>query len=468
MTHPRKPQRGDIMVFFGTKRIAILGFGMEGRSTYKLIRRYFPEQHINICDQNDTLPGNQSDAISDKHVSWHLGAGYLSGLDGADIIMKSPGIPYKALHGIPPERITSQTAIFLELYRKQVIGITGTKGKSTTASLLHYILIYAGKPSLLAGNIGKPCFDLLDKITEDSIIVFEMSSHQLEQLKISPQVAILLNVFREHLDHYQSFDAYRDAKFNIARWQQPGDYFICNIHNENIAGKKLVLNLPGKLITLGGLSEDGRGVFIDDSDIVIAVPGKQLRLPGAATVRLLPGEHNLLNIAAAAGAAVLMGVTADHIADAIKIFPGLPHRLEHVGTFNDVSYYNDSIATIPEACMEAVKAVPAALTLILGGHDRGLDYHALMEFLSESCVQKMFFTGEAGRRMHDLVKQYAGFSGKTCRLVGSFDEAVQAACRATPAGKAVLLSPAASSYDTFRDFKERGERFKTLVKQFAT
>lgn len=453
---------------FGGKRIAILGFGMEGRSTYKLIRRYFPEQHITICDQNDALRENQSAAISDKQVSWHLGADYLSGLDGADIIMKSPGIPYKALHGIPPERITSQTALFLELYRKQVIGITGTKGKSTTAALLHHMLQQAGKPALLAGNIGKACFDLLDQITEDSIIVFEMSSHQLEQLKISPQVAILLNVFREHLDHYQSFDAYRDAKFNIARWQQPGDCFICNIHNANIAGKMPALSLPGRLITLGSLSEDGRGVFIDNSDIVIAVPGKQQCLPGAAAARLLPGEHNLLNIAAAASAAALKGTTADQIAVAIKTFPGLPHRLEHVGTFNDVSYYNDSIATIPEACMEAVKAVPAAYTLILGGHDRGLDYQALMDFLSESPVQKMFFTGEAGRRMHDLAKQCAGFSGKTCRLVSSFDEAVQEACSATPTGKAVLLSPAASSYDAFRDFKERGERFKTIVKQFAT
>ncbi len=453
---------------FDGKRIAILGFGMEGRSTYMLIRRHFPEQHITICDQKDTLPETHSDAFCDKHVSWHLGAGYLSGLDGADIIMKSPGIPYKELQSIPPERITSQTALFLELFRKQVIGITGTKGKSTAAALLHHMLQQAGKPSLLAGNIGTPCFELLDTIHNDSIVVFEMSSHQLEQLNVSPHVAILLNVFREHLDHYQSFEAYRDAKFNIARWQHPGDYFICNIHNENIARQLPALHLPGRLITLGGVSEGGRGVFVEGSDIVLATPDKQLRLPGAAAVRLLPGEHNLLNIAAAAGAAALMDVSANDIADAIKTFPGLPHRLEHVGTFGGVSYYNDSIATIPEACMEAVKAVPASFTLILGGHDRGLDYNALMKFLSASPVQKLFFTGEAGRRMHALVKQYAGFSGKTCRLVGSFDEAVQEACRATPAGKAVLLSPAASSYDTFRDFKERGERFKTLVKQFAT
>lgn len=452
---------------FAGKRIAILGFGLEGRSTFELIRKVLPDVHIRICDRNAGLPNSGKLKLPGSNTSLYLGTNYLSGLVDADIIMKSPGIPFMELNGIAADKIKTQTALFLELFRKQTIGITGTKGKSTTAALLHHILQKAGKHALLAGNIGVPCFELLKDINQKSIIVYEMSSHQLEKLDMSPHTAVLLNVFMEHLDHYVSFNAYRDAKFNIAKWQQHGDYFLCNLKNRNIDELLHNTSLHSNMIGLGSLSDNGCGVIIDEQDIVCMVQGRELRFHGVCNERLLPGEHNLFNIAAAIGCAALFDLPEKPVLEAVADFPGLPHRLEYIGTFANVSYYNDSIATVPEATIEAIKALKGVFTLILGGYDRQVDYNDLMSYLSVSSVQLFLFIGEAGRRMHDLTAKYEGFSGKTCVLLNSLDEAVQKACLSTPEGRTVLLSPAASSYDAFENFKERGDRYKMFVKKYA-
>ncbi len=453
---------------FGGKRIAILGFGMEGRSTFGLIRRLFPEQHITICDRNENLPDALNEVLPNENLDWHLGGNYLLGLGDADIIMKSPGIPYRDLLGIPHEKIKTQTDIFLEYYRNQVIGITGTKGKSTTASLLYHILIVVGKPALLVGNIGTPCFELLDKIEKDTIIVFELSSHQLEKIKFSPHIAILLNFFREHLDHYASYDAYKQAKMNIALWQQEGDILIYNSENEEVRALVCGLHDAVKQYSLGLSPVEGDGAWFDGSDLMVSDQVRQYRFPGIADRRLLPGVHNLLNISAAVCAASLLDAPADRIPDAVASFRGLTHRMEYIGTFGKVSYYNDSIATIPEAAIEAVKALPNTSVLILGGKDRGLDYRALFAFLADSQVKTFLFTGETAHRMYELTKVNPGFENKQCLLAISFDEAVRQACQQAPAGSAVLLSPAAASYDAFKDFKARGERFRELVRKYGS
>lgn len=460
--------RNFLYDIFADKRIAILGFGLEGRSTYEAVRNVLPDVHIHICDSNSRLSHPGKRKFRDERINWYLGKNYLSGLSEADIIMKSPGIPFMELNGIADERIKTQTSLFLELFRKQTIGITGTKGKSTTAALLHYMLKKSGKHALLAGNIGVPCFELLKDINQKSIIVFEMSSHQLEKLHISPHIAVLLNIFPEHLDHYRSFNAYREAKFNIAKWQQHGDYFLCNFNNRYVAEQLPQTTLRSELIGLGSFSNDGCGVIIDGDDMVFAVGGSEMRFQGVCKERLLPGEHNLFNIAAAIGCSALAGLPEKPVIEAISDFSGLSHRLEYIGTYDNVSYYNDSIATVPEATIEAIKSVPGVFTLILGGYDRQVDYTSLMSYLSVSSVQLFLFTGDAGRRMFDISVKYDGFSEKTCLLVNSLEEAVQKACRATPGGRTVLLSPAASSYDAFKNFKERGDRFKMIVKKHAT
>ncbi len=452
---------------FEGKRIAILGFGLEGRSTYRHIRKLWPGIQLNICDRNVQIGQSDEYLSASPGDTWFLGDDYLKGLQNADIILKSPGISFKELPGIPTARMTSQTELFLEAFREQVVGITGTKGKSTTASLLHHILIGAGKPALMAGNIGTPCFDLLDRITGDSIIVFELSSHQLEKVEVSPHIAILLNVFREHLDHYASYEAYKEAKMNIARWQQEGDVLIYNSENREASSLVSGLNTAAKQFSLGLSPIKGDGAWYEGSALILRDQLQQSRFSGIANRRLLPGVHNLLNIGAAASAARMLDVPADSILDAVASFRGLPHRMEYIGSFAGVNYYNDSIATIPEAVIEALKTMPDTSVLILGGKDRGLDYAELMAFLADSQVKVILFMGETARRMYELTGVYPGFEGKRCVLASSFEDAVEQACRLAPSGSTVLLSPAAASYDAFKDFKARGERFKELVRFYA-
>ena len=452
---------------FDRKKTAILGFGLEGRSTYSLLRNYFPELELIICDQNTEIIKINNDLSSDKHLKLSLGPDYLKGLADAEVIMKAPGIPFRELEGVDRSKIKTQTSIFLELFRDRSIGITGTKGKSTTAALLHHILQKGNKTSLLAGNIGTPCFDLIYQVDADSIIVFEMSSHQLEHLAVSPHIAIFLNVFREHLDHYDSYDAYQQAKMNIARWQQPGDLLFYYPENKVIEKLLKPYKLPSTPVVLSTNPISDNVVYMDGENVMVKMASVQTVIPKVVTHRLLSGDHNLINIMAACGVATSLGVSAAEIAKAVITFTGLPHRLEHIGTFQGVRYINDSIATVPEATIEAVKAFPDAATLILGGKDRGLDYVDLIHYLSNSDVKNLFFIGESGKRMHHLTENDSAFNEKLCILASSFEEAVQLAVGNTPPGKTVLLSPAATSYDQFRDFKERGARFKALVTQYA-
>lgn len=449
---------------FKGKRVAILGFGKEGRSTCGRLKQFLPDQDLIICDRN----GSVRDTIAAERLTpgdqWFLGPEYLRGLTKADIIIKSPGIPFSELSGLDlPGRITSQTELFLGFFRKQVIGISGTKGKSTTASLLYHILKTAGRPVLIAGNIGTPCFELLDDIGSDTVIVFEMSSHQLQGIKVSPRVAVLLNIFEEHLDHYSSFGEYQQAKMNIVRWQGAEDVFIYDADNPHLQSLVSSVDVPSRTITLGGTCQGSGIICCSGDDMVYSDGQERVLFPRICRNRIIPGHHNLKNIAAAVAAALVLQVPADHIPGAVSTFRGLPHRMEYVGTFKGILFYNDSIATIPEATMAAIMSFPEAETLILGGKDRGVDYIPLIDFLSRSSVMNILFTGDAGDRMISIAKACKGFEKKRLFRPASFDEAVKKAIQLTREGRVCLLSPAAASYDTFKNFEERGERFTFLV-----
>ncbi|MDR4989215.1 MAG: UDP-N-acetylmuramoyl-L-alanine--D-glutamate ligase [Bacteroidales bacterium] len=450
--------------YFENKRIAVLGYGLEGRSSCRQILKFLPDAQLIICDSNAKLRNILSGENHPVNTRYFLGEDYLSGLEEADVIIKTPGISYKLIQHIPRERFVTQTGLFLEAYRDQVVGITGTKGKSTTASLLHHILHTAGRNTILAGNIGTPVFDVLDQIGRDTVVVVEMSSHQLEYTGISPHIAVLLNVFKEHLDHYAAFEDYLEAKLNIVRWQSRDDCLF--FHQRDVPVPVGQINEESRQFSIGDTCGRSGALLYDGDAVVFDQINTCLPLPGVFSKSVLRGAHNKVNIAAAAGVSALLGVKAGDIVQGVADFRGLPHRLEYIGTYHGVHYYNDSIATIPEACMEALKALPETATLILGGFDRGLDYRELMQFLAASNVQNLLFTGDAGARMHAMTAGEEGFSGKNCLPASGFDEAVQLACRHTPAGKACLLSPAAASYDAFSDFRERGERFSTLVRQY--
>ena len=201
------------------RKVLLLGFGREGQSSYRLIRRVLPELHLTIADADKAVGENEM-LKNDRFVDLHLDEGYLEGLNSFERILKTPGISLKdIIYDLDPASITSQTDLFLSWYSGKVIGVTGTKGKSTTATLIYHILKLAGKDSLLMGNIGRPAFDFIDEISPETNLVYELSSHQLEYVRNSPHLAVLLNLYQEHLDAYRSFHDYQAAKMNIAKYQ---------------------------------------------------------------------------------------------------------------------------------------------------------------------------------------------------------------------------------------------------------
>jgi UDP-N-acetylmuramoylalanine--D-glutamate ligase len=423
------------------RNVLLLGFGREGQSTYRLIRKILPLQQITIADANESVRDHEI-LKTDGNLSFLLGKDYLQSLDRFDVVVKSPGITLKDIsYPLAMTIITSQTDLFLRRYSGQVIGVTGTKGKSTAASLVYHILDNAGKETVLLGNIGTPAFHFIERLKPETRIVFELSSHQLEHIICSPHIAILLNLYQEHLDAYRSFGDYQLAKMNIAKYQQKGDSFIYNAddplilgHIENIRGAQELV--PVRL--------SGRDGFHFHN-------------------RYLRGDHNVRNVLAAMSACRLAGLDDTEISEGIDSFKGLAHRMEYVGRFHGIDFYDDSIATIPEACMAAVRAIPAVDTLLLGGFDRGVDYEGFARFLVTSEVQTFIVTGMAGARIAEAMEK-AGLQGKRLIRIHRFDEFLRHAIKYTTSGHVCLLSPAAASYDEFRSFEERGMRFAELVR----
>ncbi|MGC8865959.1 MAG: UDP-N-acetylmuramoyl-L-alanine--D-glutamate ligase [Bacteroidales bacterium] len=440
--------------------ICILGYGREGRAMLNYLYKHLPQLRIEVRDaQPGLVPEEQW--LADARVSFLTGENYLEGLERFEVIIKSPGIPHHVLNGKTGQaRIVSQTGIFLQMFASQVIGITGTKGKSTTSSLIHHFLQSAGKKSILLGNIGIPAISRADEIDAETLVVFELSSHQLEDTCVSPHMAVLLNVFEEHLDHYPSYEAYQQAKYNIARFQGPGDYLI--YHADNPVLKHLIQSEKpeSRLIPYDFKLKDGVVVYQDENVIHAAINGNKYIVSHLQRFPLR-GEHNRLNLMAATAAVLLCGVSAQEIERALPTFNALPHRLEYVGCFGGKHFYNDSIATIPEAAIHALQALGKVDVWIGGGYDRGIHYDALVDFLIEHPLPTVALTGKAGEIIREglLQRNYPG----DILWKNNFRELVEEAVRQTPEGGVCLLSPAAASYDAFKNFEERGDLFRKIV-----
>jgi len=448
---------------FGHRSTAILGFGKEGQSSYSLIRQVFPEKRLLIADRKSEIRDHPLLA-NDTNLEFYTGENYLEVLGHCELVMKSPGVRINHLDPpVPPSKIISQTSLFLEKYGKQIIGITGTKGKSTTASLVCHILQLAGRDACLAGNIGSPAFHFTGRINPETIIVFELSSHQLEYTTASPHVGVLLNLFQEHLDAYPSFEAYQQSKLNIARYQSGDDFLIYNTSDELIVFQ---FNKPGgkaRQFPFSLTAQCRPGVFRKGDDLIFSDGRNDKAIWKLEQKRFLRGEHNLKNIMAAIGACCIKGIPDEAIREGILTFKGLEHRMEYVGEYRLIHFYNDSIATIPEASVEAVKSLPDIDTLILGGFDRGIDYSQLAVFLSASAVNNLVLVGAAGKRIGECLEALGSHPQKLF-YINRFDQFRDIVFRVTRPGFACLLSPAAASYDEFANFEERGKRFRELVR----
>ena len=392
---------------------------------------------------------------------WDTGS---QGLDfeGFDYIFKSPGIPVFKPEKII-DRLTSQTEVFLTAFGKNTFGITGTKGKSTTSSLLYHLLKKHDDNTIFVGNIGIPCFDYIDSVNESTSVVFEMSCHQLEFVKHSPHVGVVLNLYEEHLDHYVTMENYIKAKSHVFSCQDENDIVILNCSDIDTLS---VYPRAGKLITAcDGLSENVPA-DISVNGCTITVPHGTVEIHPQDTC--LVGKHNLYNIGVDYFICKeIFNMSDEEFRTSLASFRPLAHRLEKVGTFGGVTYYDDSISTICRSAINAVKSLGNVGTLILGGMDRGIDYNDLARFLTTAEIDSIVLVGQTTERMEALFREYG--IDRRIRIYPCyyFDKGVAKAKEVTAKGKICLLSPAASSYDMFKNFEVRGDEFQRLVKANA-
>lgn len=448
-----------LIEYLEKKHLLILGFGMEGQSTYHYIRKHLPAKQLVIADRDPNLEDRILFLHNDANLSLISGEAYTRSLNSFDLVIKSPGV---LLDGNDRKAtITSQTDMVMQLFRKQVIGITGTKGKSTTSSLLYHILQRAGKEVVLVGNIGIPPFDLIDHWSDQTMIIYELSSHQLQGITLSPHISILLNLYQEHLDHYPSFAAYQSAKLAIIRYHRSDDFAILNTDDERIAFHLKTISLRSRQygFSVKSLSRQGCSL-LPEGIIRFSANGESSDFFTGRTS--LKGEHNRMNMMAAVCASKIINIPDKHIQEGLDTFKGLAHRMEYLGLFHGIHYYNDSIATVPEATIHAIKALHDVDTLILGGFDRGIDYQELVRFLMDSSVTNLIFIGEAGERIKQMFPVQTG-EVKRLLSANNLKEVVQLAMALTRKNTICLLSPAAASYGMFKDFKERGDSFRELV-----
>jgi len=425
--------------YFEKPNILILGFGREGRSSFDFIRKHYPQKTLTIADQ-------KAQESPDEFTKVIWGENYLDSLGDFDLVIKSPGIPFKGVRIPSGPEISCQNDLFLRFVECPVIGVTGTKGKSTTSSLIYEMLKAGGIDACLIGNIGVPVFESLDSLAGKTAVV-EMSSHQLEFTKASPHIAVFTNIHSEHLDHYEKgFEGYLGAKLNIARFQGPEDYFVYDkAKGSNISEEIDFAELAAQKIAVD-ISECGKDEF--------------LKSLSGLNPRLL-GKHNFTDICLASKAVGLLGVGNQAVYEAVKNFKGIEHRMEPVGTFKGISFYDDAIATVPKAVMAAVEALENVQTLIIGGKDRGLDYSEFVEDLAKSEIRNLICLPETGHAIGEAVE--AGENNIKVFIAQDMEAAVRAAYRMTRPGFACLLSPAAASYNYYKDFAHKGDHYKSLV-----
>lgn len=447
-------------------KIAILGLGKEGIDLLRFLNKLKVKPAV--LDAKAIAP-TDSRFKDVKHWAGEVTAGpdYLGHLTDFDLIFRSPGVPLD-LSAIKRAKrkgvvFSSLTQLFFDLCPAKIVGITGTKGKSTATALTYHLLKgrLAGKV-YFGGNIGYPPLSLLPKLTKQDVVVLELSSFQLEDLTKSPAIAVVLNIVPEHLNRHKTLAKYIDAKLNILRHQTKQDLVVIG------AGHKItslvVKSAKGKVIKYSTQKILARGVYVAGHEIIYrdATLGRRHLVMDLNDIALT-GQHNVENALAAITVALLLGVKLDKIRERSKSFVALEHRLEPIGQKNGVKFINDSMATTPVATMAAVRTVSGQMSLILGGSSKRENFKDLINLLSNQSIQGVVLIGDTADKLYKLLK--------TTRVkfpfvkVKDFSTAVDRAYRYAKPQGTVLFSPACASFGWFKDAYDRGDQFKQLVKR---
>ena len=437
------------------RRVGVFGAGAEGRSVWEAIRRWGGRPPLVFLDE-PPAPGAVPEDLPRM-----IGGDMATALDGVDLLVRSPGI--RLTHPLLSEaarrgvEVTTNVNLFLAEVRAAglpVIGITGSKGKSTTSTLTYRTLREAGRPAVLAGNIGTPVLDVLEEVLESGAVsVLELSSYQCSDLVLGPSVAILLGLFPEHMNWHGSVEAYYEAKLRLSQTQASDDLTIYSA-----ADPELVARLP-----LGPAHhepfQDSRGLHYVDGWFR---DGDRSLFPDTGV--LLRGRHNRINAVAALAAARRFGAAPEHLERVLSSFAGLPHRLELLGTRAGIRWINDSISTAPQAIVAALEAFAGEVdTLIAGGNDRGFDFGVLARALPSTTVRTVICLPPGGPAVESAIRAVCPPGHPEIYAARDLPDAVAHAARVTAPGKIALLSPGSPSYGIYRNFEERGDHFRGLV-----
>src|SRR5579872_2801744 len=397
------------------KNVLLVGLGKEGKATQAFLEKMVPSATVTAVDENQ-------------------GADYLAHQKEFDLAIKSPGVKPDQLT-IP---YTTATNLFFALVKGKTIGVTGTKGKSTTASLLYAMLLEAQKKVHLVGNIGNPMLtELLVSNTLEDYWVCELSSYQLADIEYAPDIAVITSLFPEHMDYHGSIDAYYQAKMRIIA---------------NATEKNTLVYDPTSQVAL----------MLEETTVVTVPFIESLPFP-ESEIPLL-GVHNISNIRAAITVAQLLGIADSVIEQAVKQFQPLAHRLQNVGTFKGITFYDDAISTTPQSTVAALNAIPSIGTIFLGGEDRGYDFTPLVQELAKKEIPAIVLFPESGEKIKNLLQQEKTYHPQILETTTTRD-AVAFAYAHTPIGMSCVMSPASPSYSLWKNFLERGDEFQSIVKE---
>jgi UDP-N-acetylmuramoylalanine--D-glutamate ligase len=465
----------------------VLGLGIENLAlTHYLVGKGIA---VTVCDSRDPAAlGERYDSLKRLGVRFQLGAGYLNGMQSFTEVYRSPGLPlftpelYEASrNGV---RITSAMRLFVELCPCPIIGVTGTKGKGTTSTLIYRILDLSqgknGAQIFLGGNIGIAPFEFLAQLTPRDRVVLELSSFQLEDFDRSVQIAVITNITEDHLapadplnpNYHKSRSDYIKAKTNLFKYQQPGDVTILN--DVDPTCQELVPLVKGKLLKYGDSVQPDGAWYIKNPDGSSTIwwnqeSGHPEPLMNSESIQLR-GEHNLLNISAAALACHAAGADLESIRKGVAGYTGLEHRLEYIATVNGIQFFDDSFATAPDPTMVALRAFTEPVVLIAGGADKGADFTGLGEEIMKNTVKAVVLIGIMGPRIRAAIEQAAAKLDRPLPILveggQNMAEIMSTAIRHSGPGDVVLLSTACASFGMFKNYKERGNLFKAEVKRY--
>jgi UDP-N-acetylmuramoylalanine--D-glutamate ligase len=443
------------------RNVVLLGLG--ARTNVELARYLVARgADVTISDRKPAdLLGLEIELLGDLPVRLVLGGHQESDVMSADLVFVSPGVPRDLpilsearRRGIP---LSSEIELLFDECRSPIVGITGSSGKTTTTTLVGLMLRDDGRRTYVGGNIGVPLINRLDEIGSDSWLVLELSSFQLEALGRGPRVGAILNVTPNHLDRHHTMEAYAEAKLNLLRYQSPTDCAVLGL--DDPGAMTLAPRCPGLVSHFSAANRVDQGACVEDGEVILRRDNGAERICPTDEIKLL-GRHNWLNVLAATAVAGAAGACAESIARVATSFTGVEHRLEPIRTLDGTTYYNDSIATTPERTCAALRSFSQPLVLIAGGRSKHLPLDEMANLVAQRC-RALITIGEMSDEIGDAVRATGASLPIEC--ASDLSDAARRARRQAHAGDAVLLSPSGTSFDAFRDFEERGHRFREAV-----